>query len=792
MTVTGGSHAIAANVTLAGNLLVTPSAGTTLRVSGNIGEQSAGKTLTLNGFGMLVLSGSDGYAGSTTVTAGTLKLSNSLALQNSTLTPSGGTIAFDPAVATHAFTLGGLSGGGNVALTDGSNPVTLNVGNNNASTSYGGSLSGSGALTKVGTGSLTLVGANTYSGLTTVTLGALVGGASNALSSNSAVTVTGGTLDVSGFAQTIKSLNLGSGGYLDLSLGKLLTSLGTAGLAGTLNVLNFTSGTAELMAYNAESGTFGTVNGVPGGYQLAYRATELDIIASSGSVASATWATATSGSWNDLTKWSGGVVPNGAGQQAVVGAATSASWTITLDSPQTLGILTFANSASNTAGYTLAAGTAGSLTMNNSGSTAQMNVTGGSHAISANITLAGNLAVAASAGTTLLISGSVNEQNAGMSLSVGGGTLVLAAANTFTGPTTLKGGRLVLSNGLALQDSTLTPSGGTVAFDPAVAAHSFTLGGLSGTGNIALTDLSGNPVTLSAGNNNANTSYSGILSGSGGLTKIGTGSLTLMTYLNSYSGATTISGGTLALASGVALLNSTIYMSGTGALGFGSLTSGTLGGLAGPGSLALTNAASAGVALSVGHNGVNTTYSGVLSGSGGLSKVGAGSLTFTGSNTYSGATTVTAGGLVAGAAYTLSPNSALTLSAGTLDVSGFAQTVKSLNLGSTGFLNLAAGNLLTSTGSATLAGTLNVLNTSGGTRELLAYGAESGAFGTVNGVPLGYQLVYRPTELDIGIGPAAWITASSGSWTDGTKWSGGASPSGSGQQAVVGAGTSAP
>ena len=194
----------------------------------------------------------------------------------------------------------------------------------------------------------------------------------------------------------------------------------------------------------------------------------------------------------------------------------------------------------------------------------------------------------------------------------------------------------------------------------------------------------------------------------------------------------------------------------------------------------------------MGSNSANTTYSGALSGSGSLSKIGFGSLTFIGSNTYKGNTTINGGSLIAGAVNALPASSAVAVTAGTLDVSGFAQTVRSLNMGGAGFLNLSVGKLLTSTGTSAFAGTLNVFNYTSGTAELMAYSVESGAFGTVNGVPLGYQLVYKPTELDIGIGPPAWITASSGSWTDGTKWSGGASPSGAGQQAVIGAGTSAP
>ena len=69
-----------------------------------------------------------------------------------------------------AFLLGGLSGAGNVSLlNDGSSAIALTVGANNASTTYSGALLDGGAgatLTKVGTGTLTLSGTNSYSGIT--------------------------------------------------------------------------------------------------------------------------------------------------------------------------------------------------------------------------------------------------------------------------------------------------------------------------------------------------------------------------------------------------------------------------------------------------------------------------------------------------------------------------------------------------------------------------------------------------------------------------------------------------
>jgi autotransporter-associated beta strand protein len=128
-------------------------------------------SVTQIGGGTTILTGSNTYSGSTTIGSGTLQAGsatgfspNSAFIVNATLD-------------LHGFsnTIGSLSGNGTV-LNNGGATATLTVGNDNTNTTFGGVLAnGTGVLqlTKSGTGVLTLTGANTYTGGTTISSGIL-------------------------------------------------------------------------------------------------------------------------------------------------------------------------------------------------------------------------------------------------------------------------------------------------------------------------------------------------------------------------------------------------------------------------------------------------------------------------------------------------------------------------------------------------------------------------------------------------------------------------------------------
>jgi len=133
-------------------------------------------------------------------------------------------------------------------------------------------------------------------------------------------------------------------------------------------------------------------------------------------------------------------------------------------------------------------------------------------------------------------------------LKSGSGALILSQANTYSGGTTVNGGTVQLNNSNALQDTIVT-AGATNAVtfnNSATGGGSYTLGGLAGAGNITLSDVANNPVNLIVGNGNGPSTYLGVLSGAGSLQKTGTGTL-ILGGSNTYSGSTTISGGTLEL-----------------------------------------------------------------------------------------------------------------------------------------------------------------------------------------------------------------------------------------------------
>jgi autotransporter-associated beta strand protein len=214
-----------------------------------------------------------------------------------------------------------------------------------------------------------------------------------------------------------------------------------------------------------------------------------------------------------------------------------------------------------------------------------------------------------------------------------------------------------------------------------------------------------NPASVTFNNSALNYTVSGsgagMISGSTGLLKAGSGT-TVLAGTNTFTGQTAILGGTVALGNADGLLESTLDLNNQGgSLSFGALTSSTLGGIEGGQALALTNTSGAAVTLMVGYNGGSTNYSGSLSGSSGsLTKVGAGTLTLNGSSSYAGATTTSGGVLSIGTGALINVSTAA-ITSGQLQING-----GSLTVANSSNITVGSGGLVVNSGTASYNGGL--------------------------------------------------------------------------------------
>ena len=206
----------------------------------------------------------------------------------------------------------------------------------------------------------------------------------------------------------------------------------------------------------------------------------------------------------------------------------------------------------------------------------------------------------------------------------------------------INSGVVALQAGAALADSVAVTLANTAGAGLVLLADQ-TLGSLAG-GGAAGGDVDLGAFTLHAGANHGNTDFAGVISGSGGLVKQGSGSLSL-SGANRYSGATTVAAGALALQGGAALADtSAVTLANAAGVRLLLLAPQTLGALAGGGAAGGELQLGAHT-VRIGSDGSNSVFDGVISGAGALVKQGAGRLTLTGANRYAGATLLQGGEL---------------------------------------------------------------------------------------------------------------------------------------------------
>ncbi len=586
--------------------------------------------------GALTLSGvNTGFTGKTAISStGVVVLGNALALQNSTVA-LGANNGLSFAGGIGGFTIGGLIGGSNLLLQDAaSGAVTLHVGNNGSTGSFGGSISGTGSsFDKVGGGTLTLSGTNNYSGATTVSAGILALNASGSINNTSGVAVNGSAaLDAFGSLNSSVTLTVSGTGtatfHANQTLGNLQGASPTAVVSVGTNTLTLSSGSYA-----------GQINGVGGNLVIGGNTTLTNTV-----------------NVTNTTTISNGTLNL---------AGTLASATVSVGAGNGLNITNSADNALSAIPYLAVASIGGNIgTVSLAG-----NQTLG--------TLTGSGIVQIASGKTMTLQagsyGGIIGGTGGSVLINSAGTVTLSSlASSYSGGTTINAGTLNIQGDLSLgaapgvAGTNITFSGNSALQINAITTLAATRTITVNTGVTATIDTQANAVT-----------YAGVINGAGAVTKVGTGTITL-TGNNLFSGGLTIGAGTVSIA------NNT---------GLGALTSGVT--FSGNSSIAfVTNATtlSAGRAVTINPGVTATFFAGTqtgaiasyITGAGTLSKAGTNSLTITNAggspNDYSGGTIISNGTLVVGANGAVLGTGVVTFSAtaGNLDLSGKNLTIASL------------------------------------------------------------------------------------------------------------------
>jgi autotransporter-associated beta strand protein len=570
---------------------------------------SALRALTKSGDGTLTLNAASGYNGVTTLSLGTIALGANGTLGTNSVVINDGTLAVGTSSSTVkdlTVNSGGITGTG--TLTSANNFTFANT----TTSTVSANLAGAAAVTQTGSSRVVLSGSNTFSG---------------GLNLNSA----GSGVDVT------RAAALGTGtitaGSTNSKLGlNTITSLTIA------NAVNTGSSNTATMAFTpGASGNSMTVSGLISGSGIAKVSGGGDLYLN-----------------NSGNTYSGGTeVGTGriyVGSDGALGATT--------------GAVNFGTTTNSVLAIT-----------SNVSFNANRNFTMSAAAYTANIDTGAN-AVTINGVISPIIGGT-----GGLLTKLGTGSLTLAGANTYSGATTISSGVLNIRNSAGLG----TTANGTTVADLAalelqngisVGAEALTLNGTGVSSGGALRNISGNNTyggLLTLGSASRINSDSGTLSltnagtvagafaltvggagdtvlnsilgtSTGTLTKDGTGKFT-MGGANTFTGLTTVSGGTLAYGVANALSIGAVTVNGSGAVLDIATFSDTVGAVTlTTGSITGTTGVLTGTSFAMDGTG---SASAILAGSGAtLTKTGAGTTTtLSGANTYTGTTSVTSGTL---------------------------------------------------------------------------------------------------------------------------------------------------
>ncbi|MEY3480950.1 MAG: hypothetical protein RIQ71_1725, partial [Verrucomicrobiota bacterium] len=562
---------------------------------------------------------------------------NNFANTNSGVFVSGGTVTnANTFTGSGALSIGNntalvLSGGGNnnytgvTTISNGSTLIFAGSGTSAFASTIGG---GGNLVMSNASGTVTISSNNTYTGNTTIAAGTLRIGHANALGSSGTLSVsTGGRLQLSNSINLNRAITINSDG------------IGSSGSLQNASGNNTNSGAITLGSgsrINTDSGTLTLSGGISGGANVLYVGGASNTLVNS--------VISGGGASQDGTTTS--IYKDAAGTLTLSGANT-----YTGDTRINAGNITVGNGGSLGSGSDVFISSSGSLTVNTNATVATMQEWGSVNGGTASIGTGATLTVNGNAYSTYMNS----IGGAGGLTKSGTGTMNLYGTQSYTGTTTVSGGKI--SSGVAMSTTNITVNGGTyettadnvMADGAALTVDSGTLA-VGGSDTVASLSGSGGNVGIASGktltvNEAGDKSYAGSITNAGGLTKIGAGTTTL-SGSNAYTGTTTIGGGTLALSGGNAIANAgVVTLSNLSGATMAVNASETIGSLRGGGVTGGNVSVANNQTLTVAETGAQT-YAGAISGLGGLTKSGAGSMTLSANSSYSGATAVSAGTLV--------------------------------------------------------------------------------------------------------------------------------------------------
>jgi fibronectin-binding autotransporter adhesin len=578
---------------------------------------------------------------------------------------------------------------GQLELRAGAHIFDIQSGSANPEVTIFAEVSGPGTLTKTGTGQLRLQGPNTYTGLTTLENGVIWFTENTGLGSSAAGTVLeDGILVIDSAAVLSEPLTVNGSAIID-TVGSCSWTANPI-LNAVLTVRAFFGSVFNING--TISGSGGITKLQTGTLQLS--GTADNTYAGPTTVDEGTLELNKSGVNVESIQGSALVIGDGLGGDDVdvvryVGTSTSqilSSVPITIN---VSGLLDLNGHNDDIGPLTLNAGSvstgtgtarlSGDVTATSDPSASE--ISGISGRVELSNTRTFNIAV-----TTLVpqLRISADVIGAGGILKIGEGYLALSGSNSYAGLTTVTNGRLWVEDTFALGstnagtivsgDATIELlSSAHVTFEPltlnstAAAAMQSRSTTNSWAGNIVLQTNSTIQTVAAAGS----LTLFGAISGPGGLTKTGAGTLFFSGSLaNTYSGDTHMDEGTLVLAKtggvdrsiagdlfigdgiGGALsdvvrivgfaqinINSAVTIASSGLFDLNDITE-SVASISGSGRIDL----GAGI-LGI-NGGASTRYSGLIVGTGGLSKTGLGTLLLTGNNTYSGQTLISDGTLL--------------------------------------------------------------------------------------------------------------------------------------------------